>query len=274
MKNRSLLPKFGICMPTLEQGQYIEESICSVLDQEYPHLDLVIMDGGSKDNTIQVIKKYEKHLAFWRSGKDAGQSAAINEGLSHTTADIYCWLNSDDILLKGSLFQVAEAWQQGHSFIAGLSAFRNASGESIIWNVTNVPRNAREILEYPLDVYLPQPSVFFASKLWHEIGGLNPSLHYSMDTDLWIRMARAQQLHIIQEQLSWMRLHQDSKTVKSTSMLYREYRKILASNCDMLNSAEFAKLFLASTRKEYSLIIRHKYSEMARTIKAYLCDSE
>ena len=139
MKSFVDLPTIAICMPTLNQGAYIEESIESILSQRYPNLEFIVMDGGSSDNTLEIINKYSRFIRYWRSGRDAGQSAAINTGLDYSRADIFAWLNSDDVLLANALFKVAQAWRDGHSFIAGQSAFRDMSGKSVVWRVTNLP---------------------------------------------------------------------------------------------------------------------------------------
>src|SRR4051812_48252088 len=95
------LPKISIVTPTLNQGNFIEETILSVIGQNYPNLEYIILDGGSTDNTIEIIKKYEKHLAYWSSEPDKGQSDAINKGFKIATGDILGWINSDDYYMPG-----------------------------------------------------------------------------------------------------------------------------------------------------------------------------
>src|SRR5438105_11110099 len=100
-------PRVSVITPSYNQGQFIEETIRSVLEQHYPNLEFSVLDGGSTDRTVQVVQKYSAKLAYWRSEKDRGQAAAINEGFRHSSGDILCWLNSDDLHLKNTLFTVA-----------------------------------------------------------------------------------------------------------------------------------------------------------------------
>ena len=100
--NKSNLPKISIVMPCYNQVEFIERSILSILNQDYPNIELVIIDGGSKDGTIEIVKKYEKYITFWTSENDKGQSDALNKGFKHCTGDVYGWLNSDDIYLPNA----------------------------------------------------------------------------------------------------------------------------------------------------------------------------
>src|SRR4051812_20683804 len=107
------LPKITIVTPSYNQGHFLEQTIQSVLDQNYPNLEYIICDGGSKDQSVEIIKKYEKHLAYWCSEKDRGQSHAINKGFERATGDIYAYINSDDFFHPGAFDRVAETWQSG-----------------------------------------------------------------------------------------------------------------------------------------------------------------
>jgi glycosyltransferase involved in cell wall biosynthesis len=114
-----MLPKISIITPSYNQGHFIEETITSVLDQGYPNLEYIIMDGGSKDNTVEVIKKYEKHITYWVSERDKGQSDAINKGFARATGDVINWLNSDDYYAKGTLQKVGEVFTAAYLAIGG-----------------------------------------------------------------------------------------------------------------------------------------------------------
>ena len=109
MKN---FPKISIVTPSYNQAEFLERTILSVLNQDYPNLEYIIIDGGSTDGSVEIIKKYEKYLAYWVSEKDKGQSDAINKGFQKSTGDILAWLNSDDTYLSGTLFKVVKAFQE------------------------------------------------------------------------------------------------------------------------------------------------------------------
>src|SRR5471032_696184 len=112
-------PSISIVTPSYNQGQYLDETIRSVLDQKYPNLQYIIIDGGSTDNSVEVIKKYEKHLSYWVSEKDKGQTDALNKGVAKCTGEIFGYINSDDLLLPKSLERVATTWNEGHTWQVG-----------------------------------------------------------------------------------------------------------------------------------------------------------
>src|SRR6187431_735936 len=105
-------PKISVVVPSYNQGQYLEETILSIFNQQYPNLEVFVVDGGSKDNSVDIIKKYEQHLTWWVTEKDKGQSDAINKGFARVTGEIVTWLCSDDLFTKGTLKRVAEIFSE------------------------------------------------------------------------------------------------------------------------------------------------------------------
>src|ERR1035437_4288596 len=103
-----MYPKISVITPSFNQGKYLESTIKSVLEQDYPNLEYIVIDGGSEDNSVEIIKKYEKHLAYWESVKDKGQSHAINKGFAIATGEILAWLNSDDTYEQNAIYNIAE----------------------------------------------------------------------------------------------------------------------------------------------------------------------
>jgi glycosyltransferase involved in cell wall biosynthesis len=179
-------PKISIVTPNYNGGQFLEETILSVIGQNYPNLEYIIIDGGSTDNSVEIIKKYEKHLAYWVSEKDKGQSDAINKGFTKATGKIVTWLNSDDFFLPNTLHKVATYWQ-------------NKTFDFLIGNVKIVDSNSEskgiaksKVVLYK-NYYLPsssvilQPASFFSKKVLDVCNGLDASYHYVMDVDFWIR---------------------------------------------------------------------------------------
>lgn len=212
-------PVISIITPSLNQGEFIELTIKSVLNQEYTNLEFIIMDGGSTDQTIDVLKKYEQHLT-WLSEPDEGQTNAINKGLLKASGDIVAYLNSDDIYLPGTLHKVAETFMQNPEMacLAGRCGMINESGASIRDFVTKYKNfwmgiGSKHVL-FVLN-YISQPAVFWRRSVIDELGLLDEKLDYSMDYEYWLRISDKYPIFYIQEVLADFRLHTHSKSTVS-----------------------------------------------------------
>jgi len=228
------LPKISIVIPSYNQGQFLEETIRSVIDQEYPNLELIIIDGGSSDNSVDVIKKYEQHLAWWVSEKDKGQSNAINKGLERATGEIISWLCSDDLLMPGSLETIASIFSSAPPDI-GL-----VHGGAIIFESDKV-KEIRFTYQLPCkEAYLsgmvfPQPSAFFRKSFLDQAGLLNESLHYGMDYDLFLRLTLVCNFLPIDKVLAKYRLHQQSKSIAESNRFISDWKRSFINLCKNLN---------------------------------------
>jgi len=177
------LPKITVVTPSYNQGAFLEQTILSVLGQLYENLEYIVVDGGSTDNSVEVIKRYESQLAYWVSEKDRGQAEALNKGFARATGDILCWLNSDDFLLPGALHEVAKNFQEPVDLIYGnCLSFSDKGTRSI---VNRPPAHDRELLAF-VD-YIVQPSSFWRRSLWEKTGQLNEELHYAFDWEWFLR---------------------------------------------------------------------------------------
>jgi glycosyltransferase involved in cell wall biosynthesis len=191
------LPRISIVTPSYNQGRFLESTICSILDQGYPNLEYIIVDGGSTDNSIEIIKKYEHHLAWWVSESDNGQYNAINKGFAHCTGTIMAWLNSDDFYLPGSLHAVGEIFERYTDvrWLQGRPMFANESGS--VFHVGDVRRWTR--LDFLCHDFLAiqQESTFWRRDLWEEAGGrLDEGLRVAADFELWLRFFRSTPLYV------------------------------------------------------------------------------
>ncbi|RZK26384.1 MAG: glycosyltransferase [Flavobacterium sp.] len=205
------LPKISIVTPSFNQGQFLEETIKSVLNQGYPNLEYIIIDGGSTDNSVEIIKKYASYIKYWVSEKDLGQADAINKGLKYCTGDIFNWLNSDDFLESGSLIKIAREFEEsGADMIAGVVRVFSIENESY---VENKNLTAKGLVRWDTGVNFVQPGVWMLTKNIEKCKGIDISFHYAFDWDLYIRyLYYFPKVREINDTLVHFRLHPDSKT--------------------------------------------------------------
>ncbi len=211
-------PKISIVTPSFNQGKYLEKTILSVLEQGYPNLEYIIIDGGSTDESVEIIRKYQDRLAYWVSEPDRGQSHAINKGFERATGEIFGWLNSDDWYHPGALQAVADAFAANPDAGAVVGAgdmYYQESGSTLLVEPFEV---TLESLYRFVERYFCQPSCFFTSSAWKQCGPLDESLHLAMDLDLWLRMATEVRFIPIPANLSVSLVHADAKTKAQSSL--------------------------------------------------------
>lgn len=182
-------PRVSIVTPSYNQGQFLEETIRSVLLQGYPNLEYMVLDGGSTDSSLEVIRKYAPWLAYWVSGKDKGQSDAINKGWQRSTGEIIAYLNSDDTLQPEAVARVARTFDRRPEADFACGSCRYVDEASQLIRVEHPQRYSLENLAFG-DLF-PQPSVFFRRRVLRQIGYLDERLHYVMDYEYWLRAALA-----------------------------------------------------------------------------------
>ncbi len=186
-------PKFTVVTPTYNQGQFIEKTIDSVLSQGYPNLEFIIIDGGSKDSTTEIIKKYERHLAYWVSEPDRGQSHAINKGMARATGEYLTWLNSDDWYIGNALQHFIDLLRTkpGCSVAVGRGQIVDGEGKVLSDKSPGAEITFEWMCQWLKGNYFMQPSCAFSHDAWRSVGGLRESIHMAMDLDLWLRFSKA-----------------------------------------------------------------------------------
>lgn len=214
-------PKISVITPSFNQGRYIAETIESVILQDYPNIEHIIIDGGSSDDTMQVIERYRTKLSYVISEKDRGQSDALNKGFQQASGDILCWLNSDDQFAPGTLAAVAMAFATHDvDMVSGICEIYN-DGKLMHRHMTSCadgPLPLQDILDlengWNAGQFFYQPEVFFSRELWERSGGhVREDCYYSMDYELWCRFANAgAKLHVIGAPLARFRMHPEQKT--------------------------------------------------------------
>ncbi|MEZ4670942.1 MAG: glycosyltransferase family 2 protein [Anaerolineae bacterium] len=204
-------PLVSIITPSFNQAKYIEDTILSVRQQDYPHIEHIVIDGGSTDGTLDILQKYEDKLT-WISEKDGGQADAINKGFRRATGDIFGWVNSDDFYVPGAIRTVVEHFQTHpqDSFIYGDAEALDESGKSYGIR-THVKQGGWQELVGELD-FIVQPASFWRANLWKTCGELDESLHYTLDYEYWMRAARQFPPRYIPVLLAKERLYAAAKT--------------------------------------------------------------
>ncbi len=220
------LPLVTIVTPSYNQADYLEATIRSVLEQDYPRIEYFIMDGGSTDGSLDIIKKYASRLAGWVSEKDKGQTDAINKGFARATGEILAWLNSDDTYEPGAVR-------------AAVEALRSRPEVGMVYGEANyIDENGCLIGRFPAAqtdytrlrhgyVHIPQQASFWRAELWKQVGPLDPSFYFAMDYDLWVRLARITSLLYLPGQV-WanFRLHSSGKSVVADSRCWPEMLRV------------------------------------------------
>jgi glycosyltransferase involved in cell wall biosynthesis len=180
-------PRISIVTPSYNQAKYLPETIESVLGQDYPNLEYIIIDGGSTDGSIEVIRRYESHLAYWVSEKDSGQSEAINKGFRRVTGTLFNWINSDDVLFPGALQRIARAYRRHPEAALVIGDHARADDGRGIFLASGAP-SRRAFLPAGWVMPVGQQSAFIASAVFARVGGVREDLHCIMDTELYYRI--------------------------------------------------------------------------------------
>jgi glycosyltransferase involved in cell wall biosynthesis len=233
-----------VVTPSYNQASFIEETIRSVLLQGYPDLEYIVMDGGSTDGSVEIIRKYEPWLTYWTSGKDSGQTAAINDGLSRATGQVVAYLNSDDVYEPGTLEHAGQVFAADAPPLV-YSNFRCCDSESAITNEHEVPDF--DLQRLMLDNYIPQQTVFIRRDVWDAVGPFDAGLHFTMDYDFWLRACAGGHYPCRQNRTyARFRLHPESKTESQEYLFW----------CDIILVLE--RLFESAQLQEDMLAMRNR----------------
>ncbi|MEM9888918.1 MAG: glycosyltransferase family 2 protein [Bacteroidota bacterium] len=260
---RASYPKLSIVVPSYQQGRFIEETLRSILLQNYPNLELIVVDGGSTDETLSILTAYDEFIDFWVSEKDKGQSDAINKGLEKATGDWMAFMNSDDGYLKDTFAQVFNAISSDTDFIYGNQGQVGKTMQNAQLRVSKniYPLSASKLLRFfkSVDNIIPSQSVFFSRQLFEQVGYFDRDLHYGMDFDWYVRVALLQpKTHFTDFPTYFYRLDEHAKTAKYHWKGFHEVVAIARKYAPHLSSTDQKKL---EREIAYDKVLREVFSD-------------
>jgi glycosyltransferase involved in cell wall biosynthesis len=230
-------PLVSIITPSYNQADYLEETLRSVLAQDYPHIEYLVVDGDSQDGSVEIIRKYAEQLAWWVSEPDEGQSEAINKGFQRASGEIVAWLNSDDIYLPGAIREAVEVLEGDPSIAFVYSDYQsiNARGE-VVNKIQSRQYSLADLLAMHI---IGQPTVFVRRRFLDQVGLLDMSYQYLMDHNLWIRLAAEAPFAYVPQEWAAARVHPMAKNVTEAKSFGLEAYRILAWAKTQPKLAEF-----------------------------------
>jgi glycosyltransferase involved in cell wall biosynthesis len=218
-------PLVSIVTPSFNQDKYLERTINSVLNQDYPNIEYIVIDGKSTDQSVDIIQKYSGRLAYWQSEKDQGQTDAINQGFSHASGQILAWLNSDDTYEPQAVSQAVEYFlhHPDVGMVYGDCNFIDAN-DNVIGKFNTQQTNYKKLRTGY--VHIPQQAAFWRTELWQRVAPLDFSIYFAMDYDLWLRLAKISKIVYIPKLWANFRLHGDGKTIAEDDRCWPDMLKI------------------------------------------------
>ncbi len=215
----------SIVTPSFNQSRFLEQTIRSVLEQDVPSLEYFVIDGGSTDGSVDIIRRYEEKLTGWVSEKDQGQADAINKGMRRSRGEIIAWINSDDFYLPGAVEAALKTFRQHPQAGLVYGNVLSADADGRAFNIQNFRQQGlTDLMAFQI---ISQPAVFMRRSVLEQAGFLDPSYHLLLDHQLWIRMARLAPMIYIPETLAVARYHADAKNLARTAEFGREAFRIV-----------------------------------------------
>jgi glycosyltransferase involved in cell wall biosynthesis len=243
MKEISSLPLVSIVTPSFNQAPFLERTMQSVLSQDYPRIEYIVIDGGSTDGSADIIGRHQERLAFWISEPDKGQTDAINRGFARATGEILAWLNSDDTYEPGAVREAVEFLQRNPEAGMVYGDANLIDGQDAV--IGRFPARQTDYRRLRRGfVHIPQQAAFWRADLWRQVGPLDPSFFFAMDYDLWVRLARMAPVRYHPRLWANFRIHLDSKTVLNDSLGWDDALRVHYRDGGSFLSVLVAKYYL------------------------------
>lgn len=257
-------PKISIVTPSYNQGRFIEKTIRSVLLQGYPNLEYIVIDGGSTDETLEILKKYDPWIDHWVSEPDRGQSHAINKGFEYGDGDGWGgWINSDDWLAEGAL-QVVGGYAPTHIMSGACLIEKPDDSEVQQGDIHNLTELLDIVNVWRCGGYIPQPATFFPLSTFEALGGLNEDESYVMDYDLWCRLLRQHEIEYVDRPLAHFRSHEGQKT-NDFGTVTQHLRSCAARHLEDAKVNEETRQWLQRRIEEYEYYRWRRTGRLARS---------
>lgn len=228
-------PLVSIITPSYNQANFLEETILSVVRQDYPNIEYLVIDGASTDGSQEIIKKYSGHISWWVSEKDSGQSEAVNKGFKRATGEIIGWINSDDIYLKGAVSKAVQAFKEHPDAGMIFANILSIDEHTRVFNTIQYDDwHLEDILQFRI---IGQPGVFMKRLILERVGYLDPSYHLLLDQHLWVRMASTAEIKHLDDYLAAARSHSAAKNIAQSPNYHKEVSRVvdwMAENSDLM----------------------------------------
>jgi len=261
------LPLVSIVTPSFNQVAYLEQTIRSVLDQNYPRIEYLVVDGGSTDGSVDIIRKYQNQLAWWVSEPDLGQADGINKGLARARGDVVAWLNSDDYYLAGAIERAVAALAADAQLGMVYSDVLAVDGQGELINIMRYDDwNLADLMAFNI---IGQPGVFMRRNVLQQVGYLDLSYRYILDHHLWLRVARVSRIKYVREQWAAARYHEMAKNVSQASGFGEEAFKLLKW---MSSTQDYASMYQENQNRIWAGVHRfnaHYLLDGGQPVKAF-----
>jgi glycosyltransferase involved in cell wall biosynthesis len=262
LDKNSEYPKISIITPSYNQAQFLEKTILSVLNQNYPNLEYVIIDGGSTDGSLEIIKKYEKYLSYWVSEKDKGQADAINKGFEKSSGEILAWLNSDDLYLINTLSKIKKTFMTNEeiNFLYGHSLLINEE-DNIIRSLYTVPQTYYSYIYDGGNIF--QGTVFWKRDIFYKYGMLDKKLQTAMEYKLFDNFFKNEKGYFLNDILAAYRLHKKAKSYQISN----EIRTVELNNIRKIKSNILLKIYYRVRRIFYYFVFGNLLNSINEKLK-------
>jgi len=243
------LPTISVVTPSYNQAAFLERTLLSVVEQEYPEVEHIVFDGESTDDSVAILERYSDHLAFWRSEPDRGQTHAINKGFARANGEIIGWLNSDDIYYPGTFHRIAQSFAENPdiNFIYGMANHIDCDDQVINQYYTE----KWDFQRLKKLCFICQPAMFFRRKVLDRYGYLDESMNFSMDYEYWLRCGSEESFMFLEVPLAGSRLYAENKTLGSRALVLEENLRMLKGKFHTVDKQWIASYAIEKARTSF-----------------------